>query len=69
MEEFIIREINNGWLLQGPNTTAKGETIGSFGRELFLPTILAVADILQTWHHQGYTKAAIQAKDKYEWRK
>ena len=65
MNEFVIKQISNGWILQGPSTTAKGESVGIIGRELFLPTISAVADILQTWQIEGFLKAAIRAKEKY----
>lgn len=66
MHEFIIKQISNGWILQGPSTTAKGETVGAIGRELFLPTISAVADILEMWQIQGFTKAAMRAADVYK---
>ncbi len=65
MNEFIIKEISNGWILQGPSTTAKGESVGAIGRELFLPTISAVADILTTWQLEGFLKATIRAREKY----
>ena len=64
MNEFIIKEISNGYILQGPRHK---EDLGTTGiqAELFLATIHAVADILVTWHVQGFLKAAARAGEKY----
>lgn len=64
MNEFIIRQISNGWVLQGPRHE---EDLGTAGiqAELFLATIHAVADILTTWQAMGFIKAAIRAEEKY----
>lgn len=67
MKEFIIRQISNGWVLQGPRHEENEGTTG-FQAELFLATIHAVADILETWQTQGFVKAAVRAEEKYEGR-
>lgn len=62
MHEFIITQITNGWILQGPSDTPDM----SIRREMFLPTINAVADILVTWQIEGYVKAGVRAAEKYK---
>ena len=64
MNGFIIKEISDGWVLQGPRHEESEGTAG-FQAELFLATIHAVADILETWQTLGFIKAAIRAKEKY----
>lgn len=62
LAEYTIQEIGNGWLLTGPfdhELPAAGE------RQLFLPTISAVADVLITWQTSGFIPATERAKDRY----
>lgn len=60
MEIFLIKQINNGWTMKGPRAKDACDA-----RELFLPTLHAVSDILTTWHIEGFTKAAARAEKKY----
>jgi len=63
MTKFIIREISNGWILEGPRDR---EDLGEGRKDIFLSTIHAVADILTTWQAQGFVKAAARANEKYK---
>lgn len=65
MNKYVIRQVSNGWILQGPRHL---ENVGTEGvqAEIFLSTIHAVADILTTWDAMGFPKAAARAGEKYE---
>jgi hypothetical protein len=66
MQEYSIKEISNGWILHGWIMEKSTTMINRFKeKELFLPTIFAVADILLTWQGKGYMKALARAKEKY----
>lgn len=65
MNEFIIKEISNGWILRGPR---EKDVFATLSVELFLPTIHAVADVLTTWQSPGFIKAASRAKDKWNFK-
>jgi hypothetical protein len=66
MEEFSIKQISNGWVLQGWIIDRSKREISLLAeKELYLPTIHAVADILTTWQQVGFAKAAVRAKEKY----
>ncbi len=62
MNTFLVKEISNGYTLKGPSETPGLTT----NRELFLPTIYAVADILTVWQTQGFMKAVVHARKKKE---
>ena len=64
MALYLIKEISNGWTLKGANKTKDGYSTGP-QEELFLPSIHAVADILETWQLMGFAKAAVLAEKKY----
>ncbi len=65
MTKFIIKEINNGWILRGPRDKENPGHIG-LQVELFLASIHAVADILTTWQALGFVKVAARASEKYK---
>jgi len=67
MEEYSVKEISNGWVLSGWTDKKTEGTINRITeKEIFLPTISAVADILETWQIQGFIKAASRAAEKYK---
>ncbi|MBA7465146.1 hypothetical protein ES707_00308 [subsurface metagenome] len=60
MKEFTIEEIENGFIISGPGLTEMGNE-----RDLFLPTIHAIADILIIWQDHGFQAAIDKSKKKY----
>lgn len=72
MNKFEIRKISNGWVLQGPRHLVKNAIAchvcnedSMVTEEIFLPTMHAVADIIETWEVAGFAKAATLADKKY----
>ena len=72
MNEFIIKKISNGWILQGPRHLVKNAIACHVCHEdsivtedIFLPNMHAVAGIIEMWEMAGFAKASALADEKY----